>query len=377
MEIMRTDVIDREVFDRLAAVSGRDLISIYIPTHQRGREVSQDRIRLKNQLSEAADQLAERGWKPRERSERLAAADNLLDDREFWEHQSDGLGLFIGDEGEITAVSVSRRVEDECTVMPVFLLRPLAGDMHRPVVQVLALTRGFVGLYLADIGRAFRLESDLPESFEDVNWFVDREKQRQQHPDLGGTSRSRHGHEPSAKEHEDTRRFLREVADALPGSDGTPLVLLGDDDLVGRFEKETDRPTASPPSGGFSGPVTETQVYELTRPVIEEMERAAEESAITEAREQLGLGNASTDIHDALTDALTGRLGKTVFHRGLEPAWGRVDESTLEVVVNDERSFADVDLLDRLVVFTISNGGEISAVDSPIDGRPFVGIRRF
>jgi hypothetical protein len=374
---MRTETIDRELFDRLAGISGRDQISIYIPTHQRGREVSQDRIRLKNQLSEASEQLADRGWKPRERSDRLAAAEKLLEDREFWEHQSGGLGVFIGDDGEFTAVSISRAADSECTVMPVLLLRPLAGDLNRRIVHVLALTRGFVGLYRADISRAIRVETDLPESFEDVNWFVDREKQRQQHPDLGGTSRSRHGHEPGAREIEDVRRFLREVDDALPDGDGTPLVVLGDDDLVSRFEKETKRPTFSPPNSGLSGPVTDSQINDLARPAVEALEREAEESAISDAKEQIGLGNASTEIGEALADAMSGRLEKVIFHRGIEPTWGRADETTLEVSVNDERSFADVDLLDRLLVLTISNGGSVRATESPIDGRPFVGIRRY
>lgn len=373
---MRTEVADHELFDQLARSSGRDLISIYIPTHKRGRDVSQDRIRLKNQLAEASDQLAERGWKPRERSDRLAASEALLQDREFWEHQTDGLGFFVDEDGASTTVSLSREPVLGCTVMPVFSLRQLATELGRPVFHTLALTRGFVGLYRVDMSGAVRLEANLPESFEDVNWFVDREKQRQQHPDIPGTSRGRHGHE-AARELEDTRRFLREVANALPDTVESPLAVLGDDDLTSRFENETGRPIVSRSNGGLSGPVTETQVYDLTRPLLADLERAAEESDISEAKEQIGLGNASLEVPDALADAVSGRLEKVVFHRDLEPVWGRVDESTLDVTVNDERSFPDVDLLDRLVVLTIINGGSIRAVDQPVDGWPVVGIRRF
>jgi hypothetical protein len=373
---MRTDKIDPELFDRLASLVGRDQISIYMPTHQRGREVSQDRIRLKNELTRASEQLSDRGWKPRERSERLAGAEMLLDDRDFWEHQSEGLGMFIDDSGEVTAVSLSRAVGPVCMVMPVYSLRTLAGELHRPVLQVLALTRGFVGLYRADLGEAISLDSDLPESFEDVNWFVDREKQRQQHPDRAGTSRGRHGHEAGARVEEDTRRFLREVSDALPaGAD--PLVVLGDDDLVSRFEKETDRATVSPPNSGLSVPVANPRIHELVRPVVEDLERDAEETALAEAKEQIGLGNTALEIETALKEAISGRIERVVFDRGADPIWGRVDDATLEVIVSEERSISDVDLLDRLVVSTISNGGSIRAVDTPVDGRPFVGIRRY
>lgn len=375
---MKTHTLDRRLFDQLADASGSEMISIYIPTHQRGREISQDRIRLKNQLSAASDQLAERGRKPRERSNRLAAAQRLLDDREFWEHQSNGLGVFIDDDGEVTTVSLSRELGPMCTVMPVFLLRSLAGELQLSVVPVLALTRGSVGLYQAGVDGVVRVEADLPDSFEDVNWFVDREKQRQQHPDRAGTSRGRHGHEPDAREGEDVRRFLRQVAEAIPVRGGeTPLLVLGDDDLVGRFEKEAHQPTVSPANSGLSSPVSDSQIFALALPVIEDMERAADQAALDEAREQLELGNASTEIEDALAEAISGRTRRVVFHRGLEPAWGRVDESSLEVTVSEDRAFADVDLLDRLVVHTIGKGGITRPVESTIDGRPFVAIRRF
>lgn len=375
---MKTDTVDRELFDQLAGTGGNEMISIYIPTHRRGREISQDRIRFKNQLAVASDQLAERGRKPRERSNRLSAAEALLDDREFWEHQSSGLGAFITDDGEVTTVSLSAEPGSLCTVMPVFLLRPLAGELQRPVAPVLALTRGFVGLYRSDVSGVTHVEADLPESFEDVNWFVDREKQRQQHPDRAGTARGRHGHEPTAREEEDVRRFLREVADALPEVEGrNPLIVLGDDDLVARFEKEARQRTMSPANSGLSSPVTDAQVLELARPLIDGLEREAEEAAAAEAREQLGLGNASIEIEEALVDAISGRTRKLVFHRGLEPSWGRVDETSLEVIVHDERSVADVDLLDRLVVYTIGTGGSTHPVGSPIDGWPFIAIRRF
>ncbi|MGD2059959.1 MAG: hypothetical protein PVF87_03770 [Acidimicrobiia bacterium] len=374
---MKTEAIDRGLFDELAGRTGNDLISIYIPTHRFGREVSQDRIRFKNQLSSASDQLEGRGWKPRERSDRLESAENLLDDREFWEHQSNGLAVFIDDLGAVTTVSLSVESGPSCTVMPVFLLRLIAAELERPMVPVLALTRGFVGLYETDSTSVMRIDSDLPGSFEDVNWFVDREKQRQQHPYRAGAT-GRHGHEPALRETEDTRRFVREVADALPGGEqGSPLVVLGDVGLISRFQSETNRHVISPENSGLSSPITDSQILDLAAPAVTELEREQVARAISRAQEQLGLGNASTDIGTALGDAMSGRLGEVVFQRDAEPIWGRVDEGSLEVTVMEDRSAVDVDLLDRLIVATIASGGEAHAAPSPVEGRPFLAIRRF
>lgn len=376
-ENMKTQTIHSELFDELAGTSGSDLISIYIPTHRFGREVSQDRIRLKNQLSAASDQLEERGHKPRDRSDRLEAAERLLDDREFWEHQSNGLAVFIDDEGRATSVSLSTGLEPSCSVMPVFLLRPIAAELEKPVVPVLALTRGFVGLFETDSRGVTRVDTDLPASFEDVNWFVDREKQRQQHPYRAGAT-SRHGHEPALREMEDTRRFLKEVADALPeGGDGSSLVVLGDVGLISRFRSETGLRVISPENSGLSSPVTDSQIFDLSAPVVAEIERERADRAVARAKEQLGLGNASTDIDTALGDAMSGRVGEVAFHRDAESIWGRVDGGSLEVVVVENRSAADVDLLDRLIVATIGSGGATHAISSPVDGRPFIAIRRF
>jgi hypothetical protein len=70
-------------------------------------------------------------------------------------------------------------------------------------------------------------------------------------------------------------------------------------------------------------------------------------------------------------------LGNLVFNAEMAPAWGRVDESNLEVTLHDEPEPADVDLVDRLVVFAINSGAEINPVSSDVDDRQLVAIQRF
>ncbi|HSM44056.1 MAG TPA: hypothetical protein VK969_03480, partial [Acidimicrobiia bacterium] len=324
---MRPTRLDESLFADLAERSGKGLISSFIPTHARGRQVAQDRIHLKNQLSDAEEVLTELGYKPQEREERLASVRGLLEDVEFWEHQDEGLAVFIGDNGEFEAVSISHSLEPSSVVMPVHMMRPLMGDLYDLVVPVLALTRDEVSIYVASEHSVSRLPDDLP-SFGDVNWFVDRETQRQQHPDRAGTSRSRHGHEDSSGTDEDLARFLREVDSALRELDETvPMVVLGDDDLAARFARMSERETISPPNSGLSSPISPQEIEKRIEPVMGELVAGRRQEAFADARDRLGMGAGSTHLEEALQAVMSGRVGTVIIHTEAEPVWGRFDES--------------------------------------------------
>lgn len=374
---MRATRLDEAVFNDLAEQSGENLMSVFVPTHRAGREVAQDRIYLKNQLSSAEDILSGLGWKPRERSERLSQARELLDDVDFWEHQYAGLAVYIDSAGDVTTISSSRHLDASAVVMPVFLLRPLVADIQPTSAPVLALTIDEVALFTATETNVERMDVEFP-SYDDVNWFVDRETQRQQHPDRAGSGRNRHGHEASKRTDEDFARFLREVDAAIKGFESkTPLVVLGDDDLVARFSHHSGRETVSPENSGISAPFSENRVQEMVAGTIAAMSQARVEAAIADATDQLGVGMGTVDLDEALAAAISGRVGRLVIHRNADPVWGRLDESTLEVDVQDVQRPGDVDLLDRLVVWSRSKGAEIVSSETEIDDRAFIATLRY
>lgn len=374
---MRATRLDEEVFNDLAEHSGENLISVFVPTHRAGRVVAQDRIHLKNQISAADDILSDLGWKPRERSERLSQARELLDDVEFWEHQDAGLAVYIDAAGEVTTISSSKDLEASAVVMPVFLLRPLVADIQPISAPVLALTIDEVALFTATETAVERMDVELP-SYDDVNWFVDRETQRQQHPDRAGSGRNRHGHEASTRTDEDFARFLREIDSAIQGFESkTPLVVLGDDDLVARFSHHSGRETVSPENSGLVAPLSETRVQEMVAGTIAAMSQERVDSAIADATDQLGVGKGSVDFDEALAAAISGRVGRLVVQRNADPVWGRLDESTLEVDVHDAQRPGDVDLLDRLVVWSRNKGAEIVSSETEIDDRAFIATFRY
>lgn len=372
--------LDVGLFDNLSERSGTHLITILIPTHRKGRDVSQDPIQLKNQLSEVERELESLGRKPRERAERLSQARSLLGDKEFWEHQSDGLALYVDDSAALTPVSVPVGVQPSFYVGQVFHLRHLIPSMNLAKVPVLTVTKKAVRLFSGSKSSIDEVDADLPESFDDVNWFVDREKQRQQHPDRAGAGgRATHGHEPSARAEEDRDRFLRAVADALPAAvRNTPLVVLGDDDLVERFGSIAGLETVSPERSGVGNPADDNLIHEMAVPAIVQIERAGETEALKQAMDRLGVGQGTTHVSEALPAAMTGRIDEVVLERAAEPVWGRVDATTMTVERHEELETGDVDLMDRLVVEARKTSANVSTTAESIEeGDSFVATFRY
>jgi hypothetical protein len=373
---MRPESPDETLWDELVSASGEDLLSVFMPTHRRGREVHQDPILLKNELSAAASRLEEMGWKPRDRSERLSPVEGLLEDREFWEHQDLGLAIYVGEEGSFRAVELPVGLSPANHILGIYPVRPIVAALTDQMVPVLALTRDEVGVFMANAKGATSVPADLP-NFGEVNWFVDRETQRQQHPDGAGGKQSRHGHEPSARADEDLARFLREVDTALDGMGfAQPLIVLGDDNLVARFADVTGRDILSPDNSGIPTGLSPEIVGELSRPSVLDLDRQRSKSMIDLAREKIGLGLGTMDIEEAVAGAFTGRIADLVIEVDADPIWGRIDSRTLKVDTHERQRAGDVDLLDRLVVWSRQHGASIS-IGTDDSRSPFMAVFRY
>ena len=375
---MRPRRLDGETFDQLAATSGELLVSLLLPTYVRGRDIAQNRIRLKNLIGGVDDQLERAGWKTRDRELQLRHAQELLADHGFWEHQAKGLAVYIDDDARVLPVAIPDDVAMLTTISGTYHVRHLIPSLHAPSLQVLVLAKKEVRLYEASRYNASRLEVDLPESIDDVNWFMDREAQLQQHRNSAGSAGFHHGHDPADRSEEDLNRFLRAVADALPGHTGKgPLVMLGEDSLVGPFSQICTREIVSPPSGGIQDVDDPAEVYEKAAPVMAARERSYKQDSVELALKHLEIGDAVTSLVDALEFAVSGRISQLILNSRAEPEWGRFDPPTLEVRREEESSLGVGDLVDRVAAHASAFGAEIRMVDVPIEGHDFVAVLRF
>lgn len=369
--------LEPQLFESLRKLEGDSLVSIYVPTHVRGADFEQDRIRFKNEVARAEELLERAGWKPREREERLSAAIDLISNRDFWRYQEEGLGVFIGDDAELIAVAIPGGTQQVSVLSRTFHIRPLVAALESTELSVLVLTKGGVALYRVSTNQADRVEAALPRSFEDVNWFVDREKQRQQHPGRVGLKRSGHGHEGGTRD-EDLARYLRAVAEAIPAPAGDgPLVVLGDDNLTDRFIGFFDHEAVSPADSGVADPDNMEEVRRLAVPIVAARSAETARNTADQARSSLNTGDAITDLEEAMMSAVGGRVGTLVIDADATPKWGSFDAESGELTEHDHQEPYSVDLLDRLVVEAMATGAVVTNYPGLVDGHSFVAIPRY
>ena len=377
---MRPMTLDEGLFDEVANARGEALVSILLPTHTKGPEIAQDRIRLKNALSDIEEMLDEAGWRRSDREARLDKARGLLDDDDFWAHQGRGLAVYIDGEGEFRPVALGDTPPDLCTVADSHHIRHLLVELMEESLPGLVLTKGAVALYSVDRRGATVVDADLPESMDDVNWFMDRsEPQMSRHADSAGSAGIRHGHPASDRSTEDLQRFLRAVSEAVTDAIGStgPLVVFGDEPVIDDFRPIADREIVAlglDGTGRFDSP---SEIAKRVGPVIADRVAAALAANNQSARDALGTMDTVTLFPDVLYAAVSGRLSHVYIRRDAPPVWGRFDAAALDAAAGSEHRVGSVDLLDRLVDSARRTGADVRVMEGDADGCQFVGVRRF
>ena len=119
------DVLKHSNLEQLMEISREWCVSIYMPTHKLGREQQQDPIRLNNLLTRAREKLLKYGLRKPEVQTLLRPAEDLLTNWEdFWQHQSDGLAIFLSD-GFFKVLRLPLKFEELVVISRTFHLKPL------------------------------------------------------------------------------------------------------------------------------------------------------------------------------------------------------------------------------------------------------------
>jgi Bacterial archaeo-eukaryotic release factor family 7 len=244
------DVVRSTDLQRLALGRHGPCVSVFLPTHHAGREVEQAPIRLKNLLRQATDALKSHGVRAPEIDRLLAPLRGLLDDRLFWQYQSDGLALFSRPGWwrsfrvplDLPELAV---VDDRFHVTP--LLPLLAGDGH---VFVLALSQNQIRLLEGTRDRVEEVDlPGVPLGVRDALQGQEVQRQLQLYvadrggPGAGGIYHG-HGH-PGEARAERILRYFRKVDRGLRevlAGERAPMVLAAVEHLSPIYRKANTYP---------------------------------------------------------------------------------------------------------------------------------------
>ena len=372
------DIISRtEIIDLIKGCEGL-AVTIYMPTYGSGRRKEQGPIRLKNLLKQAANHMSETGLSKGEIKTYLKPIENFLDDEFFWQQQTEGLALFL-DANELHLYQLPDPVEESTLIGNLFHITPLI-----PIYQGNGL------FYLLQIdqerpkimqGSKFHLdeveEVNLPESLQEMfDSYFEFHSHLSFHtstsspnPDSAtqrnGMFFSQSGGDDIEKEAE-IRNFFHRFDDALMaylGGQDIPLVLAGADYLHHLYRQANSYPNLL--DKGITKKVDQMPVEDLHRLsweiVKDKFEKDVEQALSAYYQKDTKNGETSTEIEKIVSAAYYQQI-HTLFAAEKVHLWGKFKPDENLVLIEEEPSTNNEDLINLAATHTLINGGQVLVV---------------
>jgi len=210
----------------------------------------------------------------------------------------------------------------------------------------------------------------MPNGVEDVVHFEEKDNQKlfRTGSSGGGEGANYHGTgsgTPDEKEH--LTLYLDEVDETLwkefLNKENVPLLLAGVDYLIPLFKKVTQYRNIWDKS--LTGSFEHEDTQELYKKAIELMKpyfRERVEKAKAIYGNQSATALTSSIVEDVIPAAYYSQISQLFVQKG-EHVWGKFDEQENKLVIHNEQKDDDDSLLDKAVLKTIMNGGEVFLMD--------------
>ena len=368
----------RSALSALSAVEVPFSVSLFLPTHVRGAETRQGPIRLKNLTSQAAQRLTEAGMGSDEAVALLAPATALVEDYGFWQHQNQGLALFLDSDG-LRSYRVPLPLTEQVVVGPRFHLKPLLPLLAADgTFRVLSLTADQVLLYS---GSRFGLDRDelpeLPNSLAAVAGESDYENPVQAspvaRPNTGSINIGNaqvYGDSPPEWRKRQLVEFAEKVAgavDAATARQPLPVVLVADAGLAGHFVQAS---TLGPLLAGVidTNPeaLDDTQLHDAAYAIMEPRLDATRRDAVerfTALHAQHDQRAVADQVH-VVQAASQGRID-TMLIREEPTLWGRYHPDTGTITTAEPDDPTSEDLYEKAALLTLEYGGAVHILSAP------------
>ncbi|MEG3975777.1 hypothetical protein QT970_14310 [Microcoleus sp. herbarium8] len=352
----------------LTTASNSTCISIYAPMERLGIETQQNPIRLKNLVRQAVEKLLAMGL-PEQDAKKLLQPIHELDTYDFWQHQSDGLAIFLSPNHfrhyclpiafpELTVVG------DRFHIKP--LLQLMSGD---GTFSVLALSQNQVRLFQGTRYHLKEVElTDVPTNIAAALQYDDPQKSLQAHTGSSkGNSAIFHGQGAGNEDQKnDLLRYFRQVNNGLESffkNQQAPLILAGVDYLFPIYH-EANTYANLLPDGIPGNPETltleelHTQAWQIAQPYFD----LAKVSTISHYEELQGSEKTANTIEKVVPAAYFQRV-ETLFVPIDKNVWGVFDPEKNSIQIHAQQETGDEDLLDLAALHTLTNGGTVYAVE--------------
>ncbi|MAT15198.1 MAG: hypothetical protein CMJ46_08015 [Planctomyces sp.] len=368
------DLLTRKDFQELAQAEHERSVSIYIPTFRAGRDTDQNPIRLKNALQKVKNQLEEQGVDSSEIRKLLQPAQNLVEDYDFWQHQRDGLALFLAD-GKFHWFRLPGKFQETVRLDDHFYVTPLVSQFQgKGKFFVLAVSQNDCRLLCGDHDHLEEVsEAKLPADMKSALGYWRQSNlnfhsmQARPQSRAGGETAMYHGHYVDQTE-TDLKHYFRKidegVAEALHG-ETAPLLFAGVEYLFPVYKEVNSYPHLHGEAvTGNQDASSEKELHSAAWKIAAPLFRTREEEILNRYHELESQGMATADLNTIDAAAREG-LVDTLIIPSNASLWGQFDDKTGQLIdtapQKDDQHTED--LFDRDVMFTLQNSGQVLTVE--------------
>jgi len=357
-------MINRKEINKLIEVTSNHCVSMYIPTFRTGQN-QEDHLRFKNALSAALEQLQLQGsgFEKEDAHKFLAKGYELLDNDEFWMHQSDGLAVFISEEifkYYTLPIHFDHRVE----VSTQFYVRPLmpifAEDSR---FFLLALSQNEVRFFEGHRHSITPviIEDLVPANMEEALMLDDPNRTLQMHN--SGSGAIFHGQGGGKdKDNAYLKDYFTQVDKGLMEmlhDEDAPMVLSTVDRNAALYKEVSEYSNLLEVHvSGNPEDLDPVALHEKAWIVMTDLKNESHKEYQATFGDYLAENKASTFVSDIIPAAVEGKV-ESVFIDKNSNVWGIYDSKNHTVDIHEERQSDSYDLLEFTVRNVFLQGGKV------------------
>ncbi len=346
--------------ERLLGLEGGLRLSIYMPAHRAGSDIWQDPIRCKNLIREAQEKLLALevdGTSRDEIRQLIRPLIELQEDRDFWQHQGDGLAIFrAADTMEVFRLPVE--LPELCVLGTRFHLKPLLMALAaEKMFHVLSLSQNSVKLFKGSASGLSKV--DLALEAEPISAPSEGTTLRSKTTTSGARLTNSLEWDQKAQLAAYCRKVDHAVAAVVKPDE---LVILAAVEYVGNIYRQVSSLRGIAAHGIHGNPDNDSigrmhgAALAIAREHFDQDRLVLEHKFLASLRR----GNGLDDPAATVLAARQGRLD-TVFVPIGRHVWGHLD-SDGTVQLTAEQGPQDEDLLNRILIETWKAGGRVFAL---------------
>jgi len=367
------DLLNKEDLKNLLEITDDYCVSLYMPTHKTGRKQQQDPIRFGNLIAKAQDRLLEYGLRKPQVQDLMRPAEILFSDQDFWQHQSDGLAIFLSS-GFSQHCRLPSRFDELMMIAKNFHIKPLIPLLNKNgKFYLLAISMNKVRLFQGTRDTINEIElPNVPKNMQEALYTDDPEKHLDFHTGTNNSNASGnrpavfHGQGVQSDEQgkKDLLRYFQIVDTELGNSlndQSIPMIVACVDYLLPIYRQANNYPHLL--NNGLPGnpdEFSEKELHKRAWEMLEPLFGKEQQNAIDQFTQLHGQQSklVSDDLKTVVKATGFGMVDKLFLHSGVHH-WGRFDISKNQVMLKDEPDLENGDLMNYAASQTILNSGQV------------------